>query len=108
MSAYGPGRDAPIQLFGGFPLEQSMEEIRVQHYLALAAGNPQQSVGLQAINEYTETGRYHVLTTERPNLSRSLQHKQINKLKARLLMSMAPSTILSMAQTPIQIALTSA
>lgn len=49
MSAYGPGLGAPIQLFGGFPLEQSMEEIRVQHYLALAAGNQQQSVGLWAV-----------------------------------------------------------
>jgi len=44
MSAYGPGKDAPIQLFGGYPLEQSFEEVRIMHYLALAAGNPQQSV----------------------------------------------------------------
>ncbi len=46
MSAYGPGRDAPIQLFGGELLEQSMEEIRTMHYLNLASGNPQQSVRL--------------------------------------------------------------
>jgi len=39
MSSFGPGVDAPIQLFGGYPLEQSMEEVRVQHYLAMAMGN---------------------------------------------------------------------
>jgi len=38
MSSFGPGLDAPIQLFGGYPLEQSMEEVRVQHYLAMARG----------------------------------------------------------------------
>jgi len=48
MSAYGPGKDAPVQLFGGFPLEQSFEEIRVQHYLALSTGNaPQLSVSVK-------------------------------------------------------------
>ena len=44
MSAYGPGKDAPRQLFGGFPREQSFEELRVQHYLNMASGNPQQTV----------------------------------------------------------------
>lgn len=44
FSAYGPGKDAPRQLFGGFPLEQSFEEMRVLHYLAVAQGNPQQAV----------------------------------------------------------------
>ncbi|GAB7352132.1 hypothetical protein MBLNU459_g2623t2 [Dothideomycetes sp. NU459] len=39
FSAYGPGRDAPRQLFGGFPLEQSFEEMRVLYYLAAASGN---------------------------------------------------------------------
>lgn len=44
FSAYGPGRDAPIQLFGGFPLEQSPEEMRVLYYKATANGNPQSAV----------------------------------------------------------------
>lgn len=44
FSAYGPGRDAPIQLFGGFPLEQSPEEMRVLFYKAAASGNPQPAV----------------------------------------------------------------
>ncbi|KAI9768780.1 MAG: hypothetical protein M1835_006811 [Candelina submexicana] len=44
LSAYGPGRDAPIQLFGGFPREQSFEEMRLHHYLAAAVGNEQQAL----------------------------------------------------------------
>lgn len=44
FSAYGPGRDAPRQLFGGAPLEQSPEEMRVMYYMAQAAGNPQPAV----------------------------------------------------------------
>ena len=44
FSAYGPGRDAPRQLFGGFLQEQSMEEMRLLHYHAQASGNVQQVV----------------------------------------------------------------
>lgn len=44
FSAYGPGRDAPRQLFGGYPLEQSFEEMRVMHYLAESQGNVQAAV----------------------------------------------------------------
>lgn len=44
LSAYGPGRFAPAQLFGGLPREQSFEEMRLLHYMGLAAGNPQQVV----------------------------------------------------------------
>ncbi|KAI5859836.1 hypothetical protein GGS23DRAFT_600022 [Durotheca rogersii] len=29
LSSYGPGRDAPEQLFGGYPREQSLEEVMV-------------------------------------------------------------------------------
>lgn len=41
LSAYGPGRDAPEQLFGGYPREQSFEEIRL---LVATSPNPQQAV----------------------------------------------------------------
>ncbi|CAM1504055.1 Fc.00g016460.m01.CDS01 [Cosmosporella sp. VM-42] len=44
FSAYAPGRDAPGQLFGGFPREQSFEELRLLHLIAKAAGNEQQAV----------------------------------------------------------------
>lgn len=44
LSAYGPGRDAPAQLFGGSEREQSFEEMRLRHYEASAAGRPQQAV----------------------------------------------------------------
>ncbi|KAK0712588.1 hypothetical protein B0T26DRAFT_752805 [Lasiosphaeria miniovina] len=41
LSCYGPGRDAPEQLFGGYPLEQSFEEIRLHYTQAAMSGNPQ-------------------------------------------------------------------
>ena len=44
LSAYGPGRDAPDQLFGGYPIEQSFEEIRLHYMQGQLAGNPQGAV----------------------------------------------------------------
>ncbi|KAI9841226.1 MAG: hypothetical protein M1838_003671, partial [Thelocarpon superellum] len=44
LSAYGPGRNAPIQLFGGPSREQSFEEMRLHHYHAASAGQVQQVV----------------------------------------------------------------
>ncbi len=44
LSAYGPGRGVPAQLFGGPLREQSFEELRLLHYMGLASGNPQQAV----------------------------------------------------------------
>jgi nucleoporin NUP42 len=44
LSAYGPGRNAPEQLFGGEMREQSFEEMRLLHYVGLASGNAQQAV----------------------------------------------------------------
>ncbi|PVH76025.1 hypothetical protein DL98DRAFT_574676 [Cadophora sp. DSE1049] len=44
LSAYGPGRYAPAQLFGGPMREHSFEEMRLLHYMAVAAGNPQEAV----------------------------------------------------------------
>jgi nucleoporin NUP42 len=41
LSSYGPGRDAPEQLFGGHPREQSFEEIRL---LVTGSPNTQQAV----------------------------------------------------------------
>ncbi|KAH6616111.1 hypothetical protein B0J18DRAFT_296490 [Chaetomium sp. MPI-SDFR-AT-0129] len=41
LSCYGPGRDAPEQLWGGYPREQSPEEIRLHFMKGQAAGNPQ-------------------------------------------------------------------
>lgn len=43
LSSYGPGKNAPLQLMEG-EVEQSPEEMRVRHYLAVAKGNPQESV----------------------------------------------------------------
>lgn len=44
FSSYGPGRDAPIQLFGGPQREQSFEEMRLRHYIAAAQGHPQSAI----------------------------------------------------------------
>lgn len=44
LSAYGPGRDAPQQLFGGQPREQSFEELRLRHYEFASAGNESQAI----------------------------------------------------------------
>ena len=44
LSAYGPGRQAPAQLFGGPMREQSFEEMRLLHYMGMSSGNPQQAV----------------------------------------------------------------
>jgi nucleoporin NUP42 len=44
LSAYGPGRQAPAQLFGGQMREQSFEEMRLLHCMASSSGNPQQAV----------------------------------------------------------------
>ncbi|KAH6891310.1 hypothetical protein B0T10DRAFT_560560 [Thelonectria olida] len=44
LSAYAPGRDAPGQLFGGYPREQSFEEMRLHFYTGKAAGNEQQAL----------------------------------------------------------------
>ncbi|KAL5941608.1 hypothetical protein ACKVV1_006328 [Pyricularia oryzae] len=41
LSSYGPGRDAPEQLFGGFPREQSFEEVRLVYEEGVLMGNPQ-------------------------------------------------------------------
>ncbi|KAL8833070.1 MAG: hypothetical protein Q9170_004532 [Blastenia crenularia] len=44
LSAYGPGRDAPQQLFGGQPREQSFEELRQRHYELSSTGNQDQAI----------------------------------------------------------------
>ncbi|KAK0703343.1 hypothetical protein B0T26DRAFT_756901 [Lasiosphaeria miniovina] len=51
-SCYGPGRDAPEQLFGGYPLEQSFEEIRLHYTQAAMSGNPQ--TALNEIESYKQ------------------------------------------------------
>ncbi|KAL2045721.1 hypothetical protein N7G274_002152 [Stereocaulon virgatum] len=44
LSSYGPGKQAPLQLFGGHPREQSFEELRARHYELAAQGNEQQAI----------------------------------------------------------------
>lgn len=49
LSAYAPGRDTPEQLFGGYPREQSFEELRLHYWMGKASGNEQQAVGAQIV-----------------------------------------------------------
>lgn len=44
LSAYGPGHDAPLQLFGGLPREQCFEELRLRHYELAAQGKTQLAI----------------------------------------------------------------
>ncbi|KAF4345288.1 NUP42-nuclear pore [Fusarium beomiforme] len=44
LSAYAPGRDAPGQLFGGYPREQSFEELRLHFMMGKTEGNEQQAL----------------------------------------------------------------
>ena len=46
LSCYGPGRDAPEQLFGGYPREQSTDEIRLHYEKGVQAGKQQEVVRL--------------------------------------------------------------
>lgn len=46
LSAYGPGRDTPEQLFGGYPREQSFEEMRLHFLMGQAEGREQEAVRL--------------------------------------------------------------
>lgn len=67
LSSYGPGKNAPLQLMEG-DIEQSPEEMRVRHYLAVAKGNPQESVSCansKHIDQYSHTAG----TTRGPNSS---------------------------------------
>ncbi|PHH62886.1 hypothetical protein CDD81_6604 [Ophiocordyceps australis] len=44
LSSYAPGKNAPDQLFGGYPREQSFEELRFHHMQAKAAGQEAQAI----------------------------------------------------------------
>lgn len=53
LSAYAPGRNAPEQLFGGYPREQSFEEMRLHYMMGKAAGNEQQAVSRSLLHLHT-------------------------------------------------------
>ena len=55
LSCYGPGRDAPEQLFGGYPREQSTDEIRLHFEKAAQAGKQQEAVRLPKQRESLPT-----------------------------------------------------
>jgi hypothetical protein len=67
LSSYGPGKNAPLQLMEG-DIEQSPEEMRVRHYLAVAKGNPQESVR-RANSTHIDQHSYVAGTTRGSNSS---------------------------------------
>ena len=44
LSSYGPGKQAPEQLFGGYPREQSFEEMRLRHYELTTQGRQEEAI----------------------------------------------------------------
>ncbi|KFA75826.1 hypothetical protein S40288_01915 [Stachybotrys chartarum IBT 40288] len=65
LSAYAPGRGCPDQLFGGYPREQSFEEMRLHYMMGKTAGNEQ-----QALNEAQQL--YHNAEEQIQNALRNL------------------------------------
>lgn len=57
LSAYGPGKDAPEQLFGGYPREQSFEEIRLH-----VTSSPDPQKALQEVGEIYQQAEQQMKT----------------------------------------------
>ncbi|GJN82643.1 hypothetical protein PLIIFM63780_006186 [Purpureocillium lilacinum] len=79
LSAYGPGRDAPDQLFGGYPREQSFEELRLHYLAGKASGNEQQALNeaqqlYQNAQQQMETALRDVQGAARFIVERESQH----------------------------------
>ncbi|KEZ38897.1 hypothetical protein SAPIO_CDS10212 [Scedosporium apiospermum] len=70
LSCYGPGRDAPEQLFGGYPREQSTDEIRLHYEKAVQAGKQQQA--LQEIQQLYTNAQQQMQNTV-SNLDNAIQ-----------------------------------
>ena len=58
LSSYGPGKNAPAQLFGGLPRERSFEEMRWLHYDALNQNRLQDA--LQEARSLNESAQQQV------------------------------------------------
>ncbi|KAK4101247.1 hypothetical protein N658DRAFT_496543 [Parathielavia hyrcaniae] len=62
LSCYGPGRDAPEQLWGGYPREQCFEEIRLHFMAGVTAGNPQGALNdIQALHQRAQEQIQHTV-----------------------------------------------
>ncbi|KAK3997813.1 nucleoporin AMO1 [Cladorrhinum sp. PSN332] len=63
LSCYGPGRDAPEQLFGGSPREQSFEEMRLHYMMGEMNGNPQAALNdIQTLYQNAQQQIQHSLS----------------------------------------------
>ncbi|KAL1837893.1 hypothetical protein VTJ49DRAFT_3279 [Mycothermus thermophilus] len=71
LSSYGPGKDAPEQLWGGYPREQSPEEIRLHFMMGALAGNPQGALAdIQNLYQSAQQQIQHTLN----NLPAAIQY----------------------------------
>ncbi|KAI8948615.1 hypothetical protein F4801DRAFT_444394 [Xylaria longipes] len=67
LSCYGPGKEAPEQLFGGYPREQSLEEVMLH---IRGSANPQQALAeVTALHNQAE----HQIQTTLGNLDGAVQ-----------------------------------
>ncbi|EAQ90405.1 hypothetical protein CHGG_02340 [Chaetomium globosum CBS 148.51] len=63
LSCYSPGKDAPEQLWGGYPREQSVEEIRLHFMMGAMAGNLQGALNdIQMLHQNAQQQIQHTLS----------------------------------------------
>ncbi|KAK4132119.1 hypothetical protein BT67DRAFT_444018 [Trichocladium antarcticum] len=63
FSSFSPGKDAPEQIFGGYPREQSPEELRLHFMQAAMSGNPQGALNdIQTAYQNAQEQIKHVLS----------------------------------------------
>lgn len=102
LSAYGPGRDAPEQLWGGYPIEQSFEEARLHFVMGQMAGNPQGAVS----SSLFEVTRQETDSAFSSTKSKHLRIKCSRKYRQLFRILMGPSILLSKRRTIIRTVMT--
>ena len=97
LSVYSPLASLPRRLLKS--IELSAEELRMQYYLAQAAGNPQEYVSQPGDCEISDP----LLTCYRSNKKRRCSNELIKRSKLCLMTSPAPDDIFSMVRTRLYI-----
>jgi hypothetical protein len=83
LSCYGPGRDAPEQLFGGPQREQSFEEMRMHYMLGAMNGNPQGAVCWSTENHLRLGDMLNPLSSNSSTISKPYIKTRSNKYSTR-------------------------
>ncbi|KAF2459585.1 hypothetical protein BDY21DRAFT_362290 [Lineolata rhizophorae] len=82
-SAYGPGRDAPRQLFGGYPIELSPEELRAMFYKGMSQGDTAQAIQLEKEADDRVQQHIHSVLRDIPGACRYIidgEHEHPNRI----------------------------